>query len=65
MDNFGLGEAAKHIGTPQSIAIRNPDCAVATHLMSLVISLCDHEKYSDARLFSKFLTHKTNPKPLI
>ncbi|XP_067099146.1 uncharacterized protein si:ch211-153b23.4 [Osmerus mordax] len=36
MDNFGLGEAAKHIGTPQSIAIRNPDCAVATHLMSLV-----------------------------
>lgn len=36
MDIFGLGEAAKHIGTPQSIAIRNPDCAVATHLMSLV-----------------------------
>ncbi|XP_020783536.2 putative threonylcarbamoyl-AMP synthase isoform X2 [Boleophthalmus pectinirostris] len=36
MDVFGLGDAAKHIGTPQSIAIRNPDCAVATHLMSLV-----------------------------
>ncbi|KAK7922888.1 hypothetical protein WMY93_009790 [Mugilogobius chulae] len=36
MDVFGLGDAAKHIGTPQSIAIRNPDCAVATHLMNLV-----------------------------
>ncbi|XP_056148365.1 uncharacterized protein si:ch211-153b23.4 [Lampris incognitus] len=36
MDTFGLGEAAIHIGTPQSIAIRNPDCAVATHLINLV-----------------------------
>ncbi|XP_041846246.1 uncharacterized protein LOC121643095 [Melanotaenia boesemani] len=36
MDTFGLGDAAKHIGTPQSIAIRNPDCAVATHLINLV-----------------------------
>lgn len=36
MDIFGLGDAAKHIGTPQSIAIRNPDCAVATHLISKV-----------------------------
>ncbi|XP_047441333.1 uncharacterized protein LOC125008231 [Mugil cephalus] len=36
MDIFGLGDAAIHIGTPQSIAIRNPDCAVATHLISLV-----------------------------
>ncbi|XP_017279616.1 uncharacterized protein si:ch211-153b23.4 [Kryptolebias marmoratus] len=36
MDIFGLGEAAIHIGTPQSIAIRNPDCAVATHLINLV-----------------------------
>ncbi|AWP11756.1 Sua5 yciO yrdC domain containing protein [Scophthalmus maximus] len=36
MDAFGLGDAAKHIGTPQSIAIRNPDCSVATHLISLV-----------------------------
>lgn len=36
MDTFGLGDAAKHIGTPQSIAIRNPDCSVATHLMHLV-----------------------------
>ncbi|XP_064811561.1 uncharacterized protein si:ch211-153b23.4 [Oncorhynchus masou masou] len=36
MEVFGLGESAKHIGTPQSIAIRNPDCAVATHLINLV-----------------------------
>ncbi|XP_006782109.1 uncharacterized protein si:ch211-153b23.4 [Neolamprologus brichardi] len=36
MEIFGLGEAAKHIGTPQSIAIRNPDCSVATHLIGLV-----------------------------
>ncbi|XP_061755655.1 uncharacterized protein si:ch211-153b23.4 [Nerophis ophidion] len=36
MDTFGLGDAAEHIGTPQSIAIRNPDCAVATHLIDLV-----------------------------
>lgn len=36
MEAFGLGDAAKHIGTPQSIALRNPDCAVATHLMNLV-----------------------------
>uniref|UniRef100_A0A8C3AD47 Threonylcarbamoyl-AMP synthase n=2 Tax=Cyclopterus lumpus TaxID=8103 RepID=A0A8C3AD47_CYCLU len=36
MDTFGLGDAAKHIGTPQSIAIRNPDCSVATHLINMV-----------------------------
>uniref|UniRef100_A0A3Q3VSW2 Threonylcarbamoyl-AMP synthase n=1 Tax=Mola mola TaxID=94237 RepID=A0A3Q3VSW2_MOLML len=36
MDIFGLGDAAIHIGTPQSIAIRNPDCSVATHLISQV-----------------------------
>ncbi|KAL4659664.1 hypothetical protein GN956_G940 [Arapaima gigas] len=36
MDCFGLGDSAKYIGTPQSIAIRNPDCTVATHLMDLV-----------------------------
>ncbi|XP_018607307.2 uncharacterized protein LOC108934227 [Scleropages formosus] len=36
MDCFGLGGSAKYIGTPQSIAIRNPDCTVATHLMDLV-----------------------------
>ncbi|TNN63869.1 Threonylcarbamoyl-AMP synthase [Liparis tanakae] len=37
MDTFGLGDAAKHIGTPQSIAIRNPDCSVATHLINLAL----------------------------
>lgn len=42
MDTFGLGDAAKHIGTPQSIAIRNPDCSVATHLINLV-SGCGNE----------------------
>lgn len=42
MDTFGLGDAAKHIGTPQSIAIRNPDCTVATHLINLV-SGCGNE----------------------
>ncbi|CAL8240868.1 unnamed protein product [Gadus morhua 'NCC'] len=36
LDAFGLGEAAKHIGTPQSIAIRSPDCTVATHLINMV-----------------------------
>ncbi|KAM9850099.1 uncharacterized protein ACBR49_007319 [Aulostomus maculatus] len=36
METLGLGDAAKHIGTPQSIAIRNPDCSVATYLISLV-----------------------------
>lgn len=36
LDTFGLGDAAKHIGTPQSIAIRLPDCTAATHLINLV-----------------------------
>ncbi|XP_068182589.1 uncharacterized protein si:ch211-153b23.4 [Antennarius striatus] len=36
MEILGLGDAAKYIGTPQSIAIRNPDCSVATHLINLV-----------------------------
>ncbi|CAF99090.1 unnamed protein product [Tetraodon nigroviridis] len=36
MDIFGLGDASRHIGTPQSIAIRNPDCSVATYLISKV-----------------------------
>ncbi|XP_026887365.2 uncharacterized protein LOC113591164 [Electrophorus electricus] len=36
MDFFGLGDSSKYIGTPQSIAIRNPDCTIATHLISLV-----------------------------
>ncbi|XP_062855772.1 uncharacterized protein si:ch211-153b23.4 [Trichomycterus rosablanca] len=36
MDSFGLNESSQYIGTPQSIAIRNPDCTVANHLISLV-----------------------------
>ncbi|XP_052005627.1 uncharacterized protein si:ch211-153b23.4 [Xyrauchen texanus] len=36
MEFFGLGDSSKYIGTPQSIAIRNPDCSVATHLINLV-----------------------------
>ncbi|KAA0709077.1 hypothetical protein E1301_Tti021266 [Triplophysa tibetana] len=36
MDFFGLGDSSKYIGTPQSIAIRNPDCTVATHLINSV-----------------------------
>lgn len=45
LDIFGLGDAAKHIGTPQSIAIRNPDCAVATHLINQVkAAVINHHK---------------------
>lgn len=45
MDIFGLGDAAIHIGTPQSIAIRNPDCSVATHLISQVLAaVINHQK---------------------
>lgn len=47
MDIFGLGDAAKHIGTPQSIAIRNPDCSVATYLISQVrqsLSITEKER---------------------
>ncbi|XP_007228541.3 uncharacterized protein si:ch211-153b23.4 [Astyanax mexicanus] len=36
MEFFGLADSSKYIGTPQSIAIRIPDCTVATHLISLV-----------------------------
>ncbi|XP_029463300.1 uncharacterized protein LOC115094412 [Rhinatrema bivittatum] len=36
LDCFGLRESAKFIGTPQSIAIRIPDCSVTTHLIDLV-----------------------------
>ncbi|KAL2077578.1 hypothetical protein ACEWY4_027082 [Coilia grayii] len=36
MEFFGLKDSSKYIGTPQSIAIRNPDCTVATQLISLV-----------------------------
>ncbi|GAA6066327.1 uncharacterized protein si:ch211-153b23.4, partial [Tachysurus ichikawai] len=36
MEFFGLNESSKYIGTPQSIAIRNPDCTVVNHLISMV-----------------------------
>ncbi|TRY91097.1 hypothetical protein DNTS_020398 [Danionella cerebrum] len=36
MEFFGLGDSSKYIGTPQSIAIRNPDCTIATHLINAV-----------------------------
>ncbi|XP_078679183.1 uncharacterized protein LOC144914847 [Branchiostoma floridae x Branchiostoma belcheri] len=36
LDRFGLGDSARYIGTPESIAIRIPDCTVATHLIDLV-----------------------------
>ncbi|XP_030065503.1 uncharacterized protein LOC115474257 [Microcaecilia unicolor] len=36
LDCFGLKESAKYIGTPQSIAIRIPDCSVTTHLIDLI-----------------------------
>ncbi|XP_053361987.1 uncharacterized protein si:ch211-153b23.4 [Clarias gariepinus] len=36
MEFFGFRDSSKYIGTPQSIAIRNPDCTVANHLISLV-----------------------------
>lgn len=51
MDIFGLGDAAKHIGTPQSIAIRNPDCAAATYLISKV-----RRKMGNSRTIIRFNT---------
>ncbi|XP_053734732.1 uncharacterized protein si:ch211-153b23.4 [Synchiropus splendidus] len=36
METLGLGEAAQHVGTQQSVAIRSPDCSVATRLLSQV-----------------------------
>ncbi|XP_058845191.1 uncharacterized protein LOC117963477 [Acipenser ruthenus] len=36
LECFGLKDSAKYIGTPQSIAIRNPNCTVTTHLIDLV-----------------------------
>lgn len=36
MDFFGLHDSSKYIGTPQSVAIRNPDCTIVNHLISLV-----------------------------
>ncbi|XP_063794612.1 uncharacterized protein LOC134949825 [Pseudophryne corroboree] len=36
LDVLGARDSAKYIGTPQSIAIRIPDCAVTTHLIDMV-----------------------------
>ncbi|XP_040262246.1 uncharacterized protein LOC120978076 [Bufo bufo] len=36
LDVLGAHDSAKYIGTPQSIAIRIPDCAVTTHLIDMV-----------------------------
>ncbi|XP_029463303.1 uncharacterized protein LOC115094414 isoform X1 [Rhinatrema bivittatum] len=36
MDCLGLKDSAKYIGTSQSIAIRIPDCSIATHLIDLI-----------------------------
>lgn len=31
-----MKDSAKYVGTPQSVAIRIPDCSVTTHLIDLV-----------------------------
>ncbi|XP_053555088.1 uncharacterized protein LOC128645832 [Bombina bombina] len=36
LDVLGAKDSSKYIGTPQSIAIRIPDCAVTTHLIDMV-----------------------------
>ncbi|XP_069842894.1 uncharacterized protein [Dendropsophus ebraccatus] len=36
LDVLGACDSAKYIGTPQSIAIRIPDCSVTTHLIDMV-----------------------------
>ncbi|XP_060105118.1 uncharacterized protein LOC132578983 [Heteronotia binoei] len=36
VDYLGMKDSAKYVGTPQSIAIRIPDCSVTTHLIDLV-----------------------------
>ncbi|KAJ7310357.1 hypothetical protein JRQ81_007267 [Phrynocephalus forsythii] len=33
---LGMEDSAKYVGTPQSIAVRIPDCSVTTHLIDLV-----------------------------
>ncbi|NWS59332.1 SUA5 synthase, partial [Chunga burmeisteri] len=33
---LGMKDSAKYVGTPQSVAIRIPDCSVTTHLIDLV-----------------------------
>ncbi|XP_064015806.1 uncharacterized protein LOC135184144 [Pogoniulus pusillus] len=36
VDFLGMRDSAKYVGTPQSIAIRIPDCSVTTHLIDMV-----------------------------
>ncbi|XP_040190370.1 uncharacterized protein LOC120921928 [Rana temporaria] len=36
LDVLGAKDSSKYIGTPQSIAIRIPDCTVTTHLIDMV-----------------------------
>ncbi|KAM9290493.1 uncharacterized protein PAF06_019176 [Gastrophryne carolinensis] len=36
LDVLGARDSSKYIGTPQSIAIRIPDCTVTTHLIDMV-----------------------------
>ncbi|KYO45055.1 hypothetical protein Y1Q_0007362 [Alligator mississippiensis] len=36
VDFLGMKDSSKYVGTPQSIAIRIPDCSVTTHLIDLV-----------------------------
>ncbi|NXP16302.1 YRDC protein, partial [Scytalopus superciliaris] len=36
VDLLGMEDSAKYVGTPQSVAIRIPDCSVTTHLIDLV-----------------------------
>ncbi|XP_048369636.1 uncharacterized protein LOC125442380 [Sphaerodactylus townsendi] len=36
VDYLGMKDSAKYVGTPQSVAIRIPDCSVTTHLIDLV-----------------------------
>ncbi|XP_073485150.1 uncharacterized protein [Aquarana catesbeiana] len=36
LDFLGAKDSSKYIGTPQSIAIRIPDCTVTTHLIDMV-----------------------------
>ncbi|NXG40841.1 SUA5 synthase, partial [Psilopogon haemacephalus] len=36
VDFLGMKDSAKYVGTPQSIAIRIPDCSVTTHLIDMV-----------------------------
>nr|XP_056714993.1 uncharacterized protein LOC130485868 [Euleptes europaea] len=36
VDYLGMKDSAKYVGTPQSVAVRIPDCSVTTHLIDLV-----------------------------